>query len=225
MGLLSSLNLDYHVLLYQSQELKEKINIDTKTNLLKYRDDYLTNILKTASRVFDELYNKNYNLVLIRFDIDDFSAINTRFGHNTGDRILIDIAGILKEYSRPTDYVIRYGGEEFDVILPSTDLEGAHRYLKKIYKKVHSALEYLIDDTLLNVTVSAGVAPYSIPLKNIKHFENDNIRNQYLILQKQADDALYDAKASGKNQYRIHSDMNDYRALRIKYSERRHVHV
>ena len=219
MEILRQLNFEYHTLLDKNGILEEKVNIDWKTNLLKYRDDYLTMIIKSASRIIDVIPNDKYLVSYIRFDIDDFSRLNNRFGHDKGDIVLIDLANILRNNSRPTDYIIRFGGEEFDVILPSTDLKGAVTYLDKIFKKTRS-LRYTFEDTDVPVTVSAGVAVLAMDFQSLRRVNGDAIRDEYFRLQKAADDALYDAKYSGKAPYNIFPDKIDYREIRDRYATR-----
>jgi len=103
METLRKLNFEYHTLLDKNGILEEKVNIDWKTNLLKYRDDYLTMIVKSASRIIEIIPSEKYMVAYIRFDIDNFAKLNNRFGHDKGDIVLIDLATILKTYSRPTD--------------------------------------------------------------------------------------------------------------------------
>jgi diguanylate cyclase (GGDEF)-like protein len=216
METLRMLNYEYHSLLDKNRILEQKVNIDAKTNLLKYRDDYLTMIIKSASRILDIVRSEQYIITYIRFDIDNFSKLNNRFGHDKGDIVLVDLANILKENSRPTDYLIRFGGEEFDVILPATDLEGATTYLKKIYKRLRG-MKYVFEDTEIKVTVSAGIARLSIELKKLRRINDGFMKREYLKLQKAADDALYDAKLSGKNQYKIYDKKIDYNEIRRRY--------
>ncbi len=218
METLRKLNFEYHTLLDKNSILEEKVNIDWKTNLLKYRDDYLTMIIKSASRTLDIVPSDKYKITYIRFDIDNFSKLNNRFGHDKGDIVLIDLADILKSNSRPTDYLIRFGGEEFDVMLPSTDLKGGVTYLDKMYKNFQD-LKYTFDNTDLAVTVSAGIAVFSMDFGVLKRIKTDTTKNEYLKLQKAADDALYDAKFSGKNQYKIFNDKIDYKDIRSRYAE------
>lgn len=217
METLRMLNFEYHTLLDKNSILEEKVNIDWKTNLLKYRDDYLTMIIKSASRTLDTVQNDKYKITYIRFDIDNFSVLNNRFGHDKGDIALVDLAEILKAHSRPTDYLIRFGGEEFDVILPSTDLKGGVTYLDKMYRYIRN-LKYNFDNTEVVVTVSAGIAVFSMDLNRLKRINLDGTRDEYLKLQKAADDALYDAKLSGKNQYKIYNDKIDYKDIRERYA-------
>ncbi|HNW28594.1 MAG TPA: GGDEF domain-containing protein [Spirochaetota bacterium] len=217
METLRMLNFEYHTLLDKNSILEEKVNIDWKTNLLKYRDDYLTMIIKSASRTLDIVPNDKYKITYVRFDIDNFSMLNNRYGHDKGDIVLVDLAEILKAHSRPTDYLIRFGGEEFDVILPSTDLKGGVTYLDKMYRYIRN-LKYNFDNTDVTVTVSAGIAVFSMDLNRLKRISLDSTKDEYLKLQKAADDALYDAKLSGKNQYKIYNDKIDYKDIREKYA-------
>ncbi|MBN1498199.1 MAG: GGDEF domain-containing protein [Spirochaetes bacterium] len=217
METLRKLNFEYHSLLDKNNILEEKVNIDWKTNLLKYRDDYLTMIIKSASRILDIIPNEKYVISYVRFDIDNFSMLNNRFGHDKGDIVLVDLANVLRNNSRPTDYIIRFGGEEFDVILPSTDLKGAITYMDKIYKNF-SSLKYNFENTDVRVTVSSGVALLAMDFRQIKRINGDMIKDEYIKLQKAADDALYDAKLSGKNQYKIYNDKIDYKDIRTRYA-------
>ena len=219
METLRKLNFEYHTLLDKNNILEEKVNIDWKTNLLKYRDDYLTMIIKSASRILDIIPNDRYMISYIRFDIDNFSKLNNRFGHDKGDIVLVDLANILRSNSRPTDYIIRFGGEEFDVILPSTDLKGAVTYLDKIFRLL-KALKYSFENSNVLVTVSAGLAVLAMDFNKLKRINTENIKDEYLKIQKAADDALYDAKYSGKNQYKIFNDKIDYKEIRVQYAEK-----
>ncbi len=219
METLRKLNFEYHTLLDKNNILEEKVNIDWKTNLLKYRDDYLTMIIKSASRILDIIPNDKYMISYIRFDIDNFSKLNNRYGHDKGDIVLVDLANILRANSRPTDYIIRFGGEEFDVILPSTDLKGAVTYLDKIFGHF-KALTYSFENTNVTVTVSAGMAVLAMDFSRLKRINTESIKDEYFKIQKAADDALYDAKYSGKNQYKIYNDKIDYKEIRVNYAEK-----
>ncbi len=219
METLRMLNFEYHTLLDKNSILEEKVNIDWKTNLLKYRDDYLTMIIKSASRTLDIIPSDKYKITYVRFDIDNFSKLNNRFGHDKGDVVLVDLADILKAHSRPTDYLIRFGGEEFDVLLPSTDLKGGVTYLDKMFR-FFKKLEYNFDNTDVAITISAGIAVFAMDFGRLKRINPAATKDEYLKLQKAADDALYDAKLSGKNQYKIYNDKIDYKEIREKYTEK-----
>ena len=217
--LLRLINIDYHVLKKENETLRELIHIDNKTNLLKYREDYLSTIFKTASRLVDRMPQGMFSLSYIRFDIDDFSVVNNMYGHETGDMVLVDLASLLKKNSRPTDYVIRYGGEEFDVILPATDNTGAQEYLEKIYRDMNSELNYSVGETSLRISASAGVSSMDVPFNKMNKMDSECISENYSRLQKFADDALYHAKLSGKNQYRFYQDSMDYNEIRQRYTQ------
>jgi two-component system, cell cycle response regulator len=210
--------LDYFSLMDKYKLLEKKINVDEKTNLLKFKNDYLTYIIKTASRIYYGMQDKKYNISFIRFDIDDFSIFNNKYGHEVGDNVLIGIANIIRENSRPTDYVIRFGGEEFDVILPSTDISGAMVYLNKVFDRIRT-LQIDYDGEKLKITVSAGVSHLIYAFKKDCHLVDTEIEKYYKDLQKKADNALYEAKYLGKDRYCIYSDSKKY-----KYSKMRKLY-
>lgn len=213
--------LEYFTLLEKFHLLEQKVNIDEKTNLLKFKKDYLTNIIKTASRIYHNADPQQYHISMVRFDIDDFSIFNNRYGHDLGDKVLVEIADIIRSYSRPTDYVIRFGGEEFDVILPATDLRGALHYLEKIFAKIR-AIEIPHQNQTIRVTVSAGVSELVYDLSCSKIINNSSIEKDYESLQNAADNALYEAKYLGKDRFCVFNPekANLYSEMRAKYSAR-----
>ena len=210
--------LDYFALLNKYHLLEQKVNIDEKTNLLKYKNDYLTEIIKTASRIYFGTDSVNYHVSFIRFDIDDFSIFNNKYGHETGDRVLITIADIIRSKSRPTDYAIRFGGEEFDVILPATTIDGAVHFIEKIYKEIHSTT-VRDGDNDLSVTISAGISSFSYTFEGPSEINDSTIENCFKKLQSQADDALYEAKSLGKDRFCIYDEerAKEYEKIREGY--------
>jgi diguanylate cyclase (GGDEF)-like protein len=211
--------LDYFSLLNKYKLLEEKINVDEKTNLLKFKSDYLTDIIKTASRIYFGSETQNFNITFVRFDIDDFSIFNNKYGHEIGDEVLIKIASIIREHSRPTDYVIRFGGEEFDVILPSTSIDGAVKYLDNIFGLINSA-EIIYGKEKLKVTVSAGVSTLLYTF-NEKRIAEESIEDLFKKLQGEADNALYEAKYLGKNRFCLYSEekRDEYKKIRKIYTK------
>lgn len=194
--------LDYFELENKYKVLEEKVNIDEKTSLLKFKKGYMTNILKTASRIYHGMHDKQYNIAFVRFDIDDFSNFNTRYGHEAGDLVLIETARTIRENSRPTDYVIRFGGEEIDVILPSTDIEGAAVYAEKVVSRVRD-LNIVFEGEELHVTVSAGLTATKYSFDEVLPIQEEETEEIYRLMQSHADDALYEAKSTGKDRCTI----------------------
>ncbi|MEK6793287.1 MAG: GGDEF domain-containing protein [Spirochaetota bacterium] len=214
------MELEYYSLLDKIAVLEERVNIDEKTNLLKYKDDYITMIVKTASRVLDRpTLNDDFKISYIRFDIDNFSHLNNKYGHDKGDIVLIDVAKILRTASRPTDYPIRFGGEEFDVLLPATDLAGAGVYLDRIYGAMRQ-LKYDFNGDTIRPTISGGVSMMKIPSMSLKEISDSTMKEKYLTLQREVDDALYDAKLAGKDRFCTYDPTKDYHSIRTKYDAR-----
>lgn len=125
-------------------------------------------------------------LSLLMIDIDTFKMVNDTFGHVVGNKVITQISNTLKQTVRNTDFVFRCGGDEFGVVLPGTNLDGAMRVAEKILQKVEGAniLESLGYSG--PVTVSIGLSEYN----RGSHFET---------LVAEADQALYASKRSSKN--------------------------
>jgi diguanylate cyclase len=169
----------------------------TKTNELFLKreqeatTDYLTRLHNV--RTFDELFNnlgkqaaaRNENLSLILIDIDYFKKINDTYGHLAGDFVLKELANLLKATARSFDIVSRHGGEEFTILLPDCPKSESNTIAERIRLTVEQHRFKLKDGTSLEVTISLGVANYpDVPI-------DDLIRR--------ADQALYQAKRSGRN--------------------------
>ena len=218
MELLRDAELDFFTIADKIQILEEKVNIDEKTQLLRYRDSYLTHIVKAASRVLERSRKTTvYPVTLVRFDIDDFSIINNRFGHALGDDILKAVAACLKKNARPSDYVIRFGGEEFDVLMGGA--RTVKRYLKTVFEQVR-ALRFPAEGTTVTVTVSAGTSVREYHLTKRKVIDEDRLAADFQHLQERADDALYEAKALGKDRWCEYApDREDeYAGIRHRYA-------
>lgn len=118
-------------------------------------------------------------------DLDHFKNINDSYGHQVGDEALVAVADILKQVTRERDIVGRYGGEEFMMVLPDTDLNTAHLIAERCRKEIIN-VQLDIDGHRLSMTASFGVSA-----ANTGCLRNDII--------KAADKALYKAKESGRN--------------------------
>jgi diguanylate cyclase (GGDEF)-like protein len=137
-------------------------------------------------REYQEFERFGKKITLLMIDLDDFKKVNDTYGHVTGDSLLKGVAGWISKSVRDHDLVFRYGGEEFAVILPSTDMKGGKHVAERIRRNICDA-RFEDGGVSIQVTTSIGVA--SCP-------ENaTGIRD--LILS--ADNALYAAKRNGKN--------------------------
>lgn len=218
---LREIELEYFSLLDKLSTTEMQSNIDAKTNLLKYSPDHIKNIVKTASR-FREVKSGAFSIGYIRIDLDDFSRINNLYSHEFGDKILVGIADILKKTTRPTDYSIRFGGEELDVILPYTDKQGALLVAEKIRKKISGKI-FKFKNKRIKVTASIGVSMGSVNLKEYsqKVKEKKNLNSfwkQIFTAQHNADDACYDAKNSGKDRIAVYDTAKNYNKIRKEYT-------
>ncbi|ANQ53781.1 diguanylate cyclase [Thermosipho sp. 1063] len=125
-------------------------------------------------------YGKTFSILLI--DIDKFKNINDTYGHLVGDKVLEKLANIFKNTLRKTDIPSRWGGEEFLIILPETDLQGAYNIAEKLRKKVENT-EFPEN---IKLTISIGVG-------------NINEYNTIKELLNETDNKLYTAKKQGRN--------------------------
>jgi diguanylate cyclase (GGDEF)-like protein len=125
-------------------------------------------------------------LSLLMIDIDTFKGVNDTYGHVVGNKVLTKIAKALEQTVRNTDFVFRCGGDEFGVVLPGTDLEGATHVADKILHRVETSEMLTSLGYSGRVTVSIGISEY----RSGSHFET---------LVAEADQALYMSKRATKN--------------------------
>ena len=183
--------------MYQQRIIKQQNQKlqDYNTQLEKlFVTDKLTGLYnrhKLDDTLISELIRfKRYQtpLSIIIMDIDFFKLVNDTYGHQVGDEVLKDVANLSKNAIRSSDILGRWGGEEFFIICPETDLEGTYI----LAEKLRSILESHEFVNVGNKTASFGVTTATIDVS-----VNDLIA--------QADDALYKAKSKGRNRVEMFS--------------------
>lgn len=168
--------------------LREKAVTDTLTGLhnrsiLEYR---LQTELKRSQR-------HSIPISMVMIDIDHFKLVNDNYGHLFGDQVLKALGEILLKRARTDDIVVRFGGEEFLLLLFGADIQGAYAFAERVRLDFLSKIFYVNKKTV-NFTLSAGVAQYS-----------GNIGPS--VFMDMADQALYHAKHSGRNLVKVYDDV------------------
>jgi diguanylate cyclase (GGDEF)-like protein len=175
-------NADTH---RQIQELALR---DSLTGLLNRRafEEVLTREFKAGSR-----YNASACFLLV--DLDYFKVVNDQLGHLAGDQVLTSMAALMRRAVRDIDAVGRYGGEEFGIVLPHTDLDRALVLAERLRRQIeYQAFE--AGEGSVRTTASIGIA----------HIPDVTIRSVSDWVAA-ADSALYDAKALGRNRVAVHA--------------------
>jgi two-component system, cell cycle response regulator len=207
----------------ENNHLKSLLLIDELTGLYNKRFFYIQLEVETA-----RTRRTGQPCTLMMMDVDNFKLLNDTYGHDVGDRFLIHIAEIIKKDLRPTDFACRFGGDEFSIIMPSSNLSDSFRIAKRIQNSVMQLASSLHMDMEEPLTTSFGLASYEEraamsvvdtffkqadlelygaekseePLKTgfglATHGERSSTSVD--IFFKQADLELYEAKKAGKNQ-------------------------
>lgn len=162
------------------EQVSELVREDQLTGALNRRglDETIDRELKRADR-------SRTAVSVALLDIDNFKQLNDALGHQAGDRALVHLTKVIKESLRPADSVGRYGGEEFLIVLPDTDLKDAIETLQRLQRDLTKKF-FLHNNERILVTFSAGVA-----------LRGDNEDGEDLV--GRADKAMYKAKQTGKN--------------------------
>lgn len=164
-----------------NKELQVKAVTDSLTGVFNHQ--FITEALKKKIEIAKR-YKQDLSVMML--DLDDFKVVNDTYGHLVGDEVLIQVVDKIQGCMRKADFLGRYGGEEFILVLPRTNLEGAHSLAERIRKNIERCR---FDKKGLKVTVSIGVADYN--------------GQNYSGLIHDADSCMYLAKRLGKNRVEI----------------------
>lgn len=157
---------------------REMALTDSLTGLANSRGFFIE-----ANREIERSRRSGSPMAFLYLDLDDFKRINDTLGHMEGDKVLRSIADALRDECRAVDVVARLGGDEFAILFPDTSAEEARATTSRLFESLHEKSR----NGLLRVTVSGGLAAYSVPPISI---------DLALI---EADSAMYSQKTSGKN--------------------------
>lgn len=161
--------------------LLQKANRDSLTNL--YNHQYINKVLEN---LLEQEEKPPAGICVMMLDIDYFKLVNDNYGHRAGDSILVSVCGIIESSVREQDYIGRYGGEEFLVVMPDISLMEAALIAEKIRSSIQ-ACDFRWKE--LSVTISIGLARHTGEAAH--------------VLINKADKLLYQAKSKGRNRYEI----------------------
>jgi diguanylate cyclase (GGDEF)-like protein len=154
--------------------------------------DFLTGIAnvrlfsEAGEREVQRAHRYKRTLALLMIDLDHFKKVNDKYGHATGDKILVAFAGICKKCLRKTDIFGRLGGEEFSILLSETDVNGGRKFAERLRATIEKS-RIKVEGKNFHITVSIGVTEL---------LPDDN---QLEVALRRADDAMYEAKRKGRN--------------------------
>jgi two-component system, cell cycle response regulator len=167
----------------KNRELERLSISDGLTGLFNHR-----HIHGLLNEEFDRARRTNDKLTLAMLDLDRFKAVNDTWGHQAGDRVLEQLADILRETAREIDRLGRYGGEEFMALLPETDVEDGTVFVERVRREVARHSFQIGGGQAIQMTLSAGLAT----------FPHEWVQTPEALV-RLADEALYAAKTGGRN--------------------------
>lgn len=163
-----------------NRELREELAMDELTSARSRRAG-----MQKLKEKFSRFKSSGGDCALLLMDLDDFKHINDTYGHDMGDRVLVEVVNSIKDSIRETDNIYRWGGEEFVILLDGIDADSIQTVMSKILAAVKNT-EIKFEDTKIIVTTSIGATFFR---KDDKSFEEGL---------KRADQALYESKKNGK---------------------------
>lgn len=181
-------------------ELEGLATTDPQTRLLNRMAS-----LRTLSTEIERANRYGRPLAVALIDIDHFKRVNDTYGHAVGDEVLRHVANVMSEHVRSVDSLGRFGGEEFLLVMPETDVDGgvaSAESLRRILGRTPAVVKMTPADIEIPIAISAGVTGGA----GSRSLELDE-------LLRDADEALYEAKESGRNQVQRHRRLNDHTSL------------
>ncbi|MBU4277284.1 MAG: GGDEF domain-containing protein [Proteobacteria bacterium] len=199
----------------KNQELVKEINNrlrvekDLRISEERYREmaimDHLTGLYNRrhfyvlAENELKRTLRRGHSLALIMLDLDHFKKINDNYGHDVGDKVLMEVGRVLTSQVRSMDICARLGGEEFVLLLPETQDPQALNVAERLRESIaHSCVP--AGDDWVGVTVSLGVTG----LNNVQRSQSQEPKDLLELLIKQADRALYTSKTAGRNRITVY---------------------
>ncbi|NLJ79362.1 MAG: GGDEF domain-containing protein, partial [Tissierellia bacterium] len=169
------------------EEIDRRIEAEKKLQRLSATDELTQLYNRRAFNSYGDRvinYSKRHDemLSIVMIDIDYFKRVNDKYGHNVGDMVLIRLADILSQNVRENDILYRWGGEEFIILMPDTEVEEAHKIAERL-RRIVAETRFTQD---IHITISIGVTQ----LGDMDIFDK---------LIERVDKALYKAKESGRN--------------------------
>lgn len=163
-----------------NQRLRKAAQLDPLTHL--FNRQYLLEKLEIEIQRYQR---NNTPFTIVIMDIDHFKSINDQYGHNCGDEVLLELSKVISNEIRIMDILARWGGEEFLLLLPATDEQGAFQLSERIRQRIEDK-NLIYECKNLSITITMGICEYS-----------EDTTAKELI--KKADQALYNGKSHGRN--------------------------
>lgn len=174
------------------QQISNLARTDGLTGLLNHRT-----FMEKLADEYRRIDRDPHPFSILLIDLDKFKTVNDTFGHPVGDLALKSVAKILAETGRGSDFVARYGGEEFVIGMVDTGIKGAKQMAERVRKLMEKTVAARIGGKDLTITLSVGVSSFP---------EDTNNTSELVTL---ADNALYQAKRSGRNRVCLHREVKE----------------
>lgn len=200
-----TITITAYIFMSRQQEVDDRLykiaTTDTLTGIANRRA-----LLQELQMRISEAIRYDTDLSVILFDLDDFKAVNDKYGHTAGDKMLQKLIHVCSNWLRTTDFIGRYGGEEFMIVCPNTNIDGAMALSERIRIAVEQS-EFKFSVYKLKMTISIGVTELYDHLENIAPPVNEvQLMHEFIDA---ADNAMYEAKKAGKNCVFGFNPMND----------------